>query len=89
MTDTAAIGEHITATTTGLASAKSTLPPKTFDIVTTAQVERTYTVQAKDEDQARARLRQHLTDPDMLREGVIVEGKQVDATPQRIKGVKT
>ena len=87
MHDTAAIGEHITATTTG-GNAKTTVT-KTFNIVTTAQVERTYTVQAKDGDQARARLRQHLTDPDMLREGVIVEGKQVDATPQRIKGVKT
>jgi hypothetical protein len=62
-------------------------PPKTFEIVTTAQVERTYKVQAKDEEQARARLRTHLSDPDMLRDGVVVEqrDKQADATPQRIK----
>jgi hypothetical protein len=62
-------------------------PSKTFEIVTTAQVERTYTVQAKDEEQARARLRTHLSDADMLRDGVVVEArdKQVDATPQRIK----
>lgn len=75
--------------TTGQAINTTKLPAKTFEIVTTAQVERTYTVQAKDEEQARARLRTHLTDPDMLREGVIVQGKQVDATPQRIKGAKT
>jgi hypothetical protein len=61
------------------------VPPKTFEIVTTAQVERTYTVQAKDEEQARARLRTHLSDPDMLRDGVVSEPKQIDATPQRIK----
>jgi hypothetical protein len=60
-------------------------PSKTFEIVTTAQVERTYKVQAKDEEQARARLRTHLSDPDMLRDGVVSEPKQVDATPQRIK----
>jgi hypothetical protein len=64
-------------------------PPasKTFEIVTTAQVERTYKVQAKDEEQARARLRTHLSDPYMLRDGVVVEQreKQADATPQRIK----
>jgi hypothetical protein len=63
------------------------VPPKTFEIVTTAQVERTYKVQAKDEEQARARLRTHLSDPDMLREGVVEERRdlQIDATPQRIK----
>jgi hypothetical protein len=59
--------------------------PKTFEIVTTAQVERTYTVQAKDVEQARARLRTHLSDPDMLRDGVVGEPKQIDTTPQRIK----
>lgn len=63
------------------------VPAKTFDVVTTAQVERTYKVQAKDVEQAQARLRQHLKDPDMLRDGVVVEqhDKQIDATPQRIK----
>jgi hypothetical protein len=68
----------------------SSIPSKTFTLTTTAQVERTYTVQAKDEDQARARLRTHLADPDMLRDGVVVEqtAKQVDATPQRIKTAK-
>lgn len=62
-------------------------PPKSFEIVTTAQVERTYMVQAKDVEQAQARLRTHLKDPEMLREGVIREqtAKQVDATTQRIK----
>jgi len=63
--------------------------PKTFEIVTTAQVERTYTVQASDEPQARTRLRTFLSDPAMLRDGVVTEGKQVDATPQRIKGAKS
>lgn len=65
----------------------SAVPPKTFTIVTTAQVERTYVVQAKDIGQAQARLRTHLQDPDMLRDGVVVEqhSKQVDTTPQRIK----
>lgn len=63
------------------------VPPKTFEVVTTAQVERTYVVQAKDVEQAQARLRTHLKDPDMLRDGVVVEqpAKQVDTTPQRIK----
>jgi hypothetical protein len=62
-------------------------PRELFSVVTTAQVERTYKVQAKDEEQARARLRTHLSDPDMLRDGVVVEQreKQADATPQRIK----
>lgn len=62
-------------------------PAKTFEVVTTAQVERTYTVQAKDEEQAQTRLRTHLKDPDMLRDGVVVEqpSKQIDTTPQRIK----
>jgi hypothetical protein len=64
---------------------KATLSPKTFTLTTTAQVERTYTVQATDLEQAQARLRTHLKDPDMLRDGVISYGKQVDATPQRIK----
>lgn len=63
----------------------SRVPPKTFEVVTTAQVERTYVVEAKDEEQAHARLHAHLKDPDALREGVVVEKKQVDATSQRIK----
>jgi hypothetical protein len=63
------------------------VPAKTFEVVTTAQVERTYVVQAKDTEQAQARLRQHLKDPDMLRDGVVVEQskRQQDVTPQRIK----
>lgn len=63
------------------------LPPKAFEVVTTAQVERTYSVQASTEEQAQARLRTHLKDPDMLREDVVVEkpSKQTDVTPQRIK----
>lgn len=66
------------------------LPPKTFEITTTAQVERTYTVQAKDREQAETRLRTHLKDPEMLRDHVVVEqaSKQRDATPQRIKAAK-
>lgn len=63
-------------------------PPKTFQIVTTAQVERIYVVQAKDEEQARARLRTHLGDPEMLRDGVVAQTKQIDTTPQRIKAAK-
>jgi hypothetical protein len=63
------------------------VPAKTFEIVTTAQVERTYIVQADDVQQAQARLRTYLKDADMLREGVVVEkrDKQIDSTPQRIK----
>lgn len=66
------------------------VPPTTFEVVTTAQVERTYTVQAKDIEQAHTRLRTHLKDAEMLRDGVVVEqtAKQVDTTPQRIKPAK-
>lgn len=64
--------------------------PKTYELVTTAQVERTYVVQASNLDQAQARLRTHLKDPEMLRDGVVVEqaSKQRDATPQRLKAAK-
>lgn len=62
-------------------------PPKTFTIVTTAQVERTYVIQAKDEEQAKDRLHVHLKDADSLAPGIVAEqgDNQVDATPQRIK----
>lgn len=66
------------------------VPPKTFEIVTTAQVERTYTVQAANQEQAQTRLRTHLKDPEMLRDGVVTEqtDRQIDTTPQRIKPAK-
>lgn len=66
-------------------------PPKTFDLVTTAQVERTYVVQAKTEEQAKDRLHIHLKDPDALAPGVVAEQgeRQIDATPQRIKPKKS
>lgn len=61
-----------------------------FEIVTTAQVERTYIVVASDEDQAHKRLRTFLKDPDMLREGLVIEqpDKQADKTTQKVKAVK-
>lgn len=64
-------------------------PPKTHTLTTTAQVERTYTVQADSEEQARDRLRTHFKDPSMLREGIVTEAadKQSDSTPQRIKAI--
>lgn len=64
-------------------------PPKTHTLMTTAQVERTYTVQADNEEQARARLRTHFKDPMLLREGIVKEltDKQTDSTPQRIKAI--
>lgn len=66
-------------------------PPKakTHELTTTAQVERTYTVEADTETQARDRLRTHFKDPGLLREGIVAEqaDKQTDATPQRIKAI--
>lgn len=61
-----------------------------YEITTTAQVERTYKVQAGDEDTAHKRLRRHLEDPESLREGLValVEDSQIDFTPQRVKVVK-
>lgn len=66
-------------------------PPKakTFELATTAQVRRVYTVGADNEAQARERLRQHFKDPAMLREGIVAEvpEKQMDSTPQRIVAI--
>lgn len=57
-----------------------------FELTTTAQVKRSYTVEADDDDQARKRLRTHFNDPGMLREGLVTElpDKQSDTTTQRI-----
>jgi hypothetical protein len=58
--------------------------PKTFEIKTTAQVERTYHVQATDADQAHKRLRSFLADPDAVREGVVVKlDADRNATPEQ------
>lgn len=66
-------------------------PPKekTHELVTTAQVERTYTVLADTEEQARDRLRTHFKDAGMLREGIVTEqnDKQLDSSAQRIKAI--
>lgn len=63
-------------------------PP--YEVTTAAQVQRTYAVRAGDKDQAHARLRAFLKDPDALREGVVVElrDKQIDVTPQKVKSVE-
>jgi hypothetical protein len=63
--------------------------PKSHTLTTTAQVERTYVVQAPTEEKARDRLRTHFKDPELLREGVVTEKpeKQTDTTPQRIKAI--
>jgi hypothetical protein len=68
--------------------AHGTPPQQRIAVTTTAQVERTYYVEAEHDEQARDRLRSHLKDPGMLRHGVVDErrGQQIDATPQRIKG---
>jgi hypothetical protein len=65
-------------------------PTKRFECVTTAQVERTYIVEAKDEDQARARLKTHMKDSEQQREG-IVEKLDMDknTTTERITRIKT
>lgn len=56
-----------------------------FKITTTAQVERTYEVQADNEAQARTRIRQYISDPTSLAEGVISAPEAKDVTPERIK----
>lgn len=62
--------------------------PKRWEITTTAQVERTYHVEAKDAEQAHKRLRAYLADPDSLREGVVsrLDSRDKDTTPQKTKG---
>jgi hypothetical protein len=62
----------------------------TFEITTTAQYERVYTVQAKDEDQAKARLKVHLKDPETLREGIVTEqaDRQKDTTTRQMTDTK-
>lgn len=64
--------------------------PDTFEIVTTAQVERIYHVEAKDEEQAKARLKVHLKDPETLREGIVAEQveRQKDTTTQQMKSAE-
>lgn len=61
--------------------------PNLIAVTTTAQVERTYYVEADNDEQARTRLHSYLKDPEMLRRGVVAEMRdlQVDSTPQRIK----
>lgn len=43
-----------------------------FRVPTTGQVEKVYIVEAKDAEQAHARARAHITDPEMLSEGVVM-----------------
>jgi hypothetical protein len=63
-------------------------PPKTFEVVTTAQTERRFIVQAKDEEQAKARWKVHNKDSETLREGIVVEAdEQIDTTPRQIREV--
>lgn len=60
---------------------------KKHDVTTTAQVERTYVVEAADEEQAKKRLRAHIADPDSLREGVVVFKDDVNKTAEKINNV--
>jgi hypothetical protein len=57
-----------------------------FEVTTTAQVERTYVVEADDEEQAKKRLRTFIADADAVREGVVTKlDQEVNTTPERIK----
>jgi hypothetical protein len=57
-----------------------------FEVTTTAQVERTYVVEAEDEEQAKKRLRTFIADADAVREGVVTKlAHEVNTTPERIK----
>lgn len=61
-------------------------PDSEFNLITTAQVERTYVVKAQNEEQARTRLRTHMKDPEMLREGIVTKLPQdKNTTPEKIK----
>lgn len=64
-------------------------PTPTHEIKTTAQVERTYSVEGTDEEQAYKRLRTWLADRDALRPGLVVEknDEQRDAKPQRVTSI--
>jgi hypothetical protein len=62
---------------------------KQFQVTTTAQVERTYLVEADDEDHAKKRLRSFIADADALRPGLIEEIRSEDSTAQRITGAVT
>lgn len=60
-----------------------------FEIKTTAQVERTYIVEASDDAQAKKRLRTFIADADALRAGVVQPlAAVVNTTPERIKGIE-
>lgn len=61
-----------------------------FLLVTSAQVERTYTVEADNEDQARKRLRNHMSDAGMLREGIVKldQNSLKNVTPEKIKAAR-
>jgi hypothetical protein len=64
-------------------------PPKTHEIKTTAQVERTYTVEGENEEQAYKRLRTWLADREALRPGLVQEknDEQRDSKPQRVTAI--
>lgn len=58
---------------------------QTYRITTTAQTERTYDVVAADEEQARNRVRVHIKDADLLREGLVTQLPELlDTTSQKI-----
>lgn len=57
-----------------------------FEITTTAQVERSYVVEAEDEEQAKKRLRTWIADAEAVRDGVVTKlAHEVNTTPERIK----
>jgi hypothetical protein len=61
-----------------------------FLVTTSAQVERTYAVEADNEDQAKKRLRTHMSDPGMLRDGVVKldHDSLKNVTPEKIKSAR-
>lgn len=59
---------------------------KTFNLTTSAQVERSYVVKATSKEQAHARLKAFMGDPDAVREGIVhPQAKLVNKTPEKIK----
>lgn len=61
-----------------------------FLVPTTSQVERTYVVDADSSEQAHARLRTYLADPEAMKEGVVeLEGEKNTTDPKvKIQEIK-
>lgn len=57
-----------------------------WEVPTSAQVERIYHVRAGDPDQAHARLRRHLEDPELLRVGIVTAQPTAtkNTTPEKV-----